>query len=554
MSPVPRARFTPPSAARRKRTRSVEVRPLGGLHTGIPAQDLPPGYTPEARNFEPTPDGLMRPRSGLSKFSTYDFGGPVLGATEVFDIDGNSCAFAPSTASVSFFHPSPQAWSELSYVPGSLSWMSGAPSGLSTDYWKAVSVYDQNTDAVIAVASNNVDPIKFFEVASDTSTFSDFTFVDSIESTARARAVTAVNDRLVFFNTVSSDGTRSPTRVIASARGNPKSFQISDGAYVEDLMEMRGEGTAAVRFKDFLLLFTDYEIWRATPTLDSYAFRFDRVIDSVGCRFPETIVATPSGVIFLGRDREVYVTDGASVLPLGPEGGEGVSRIQRYLQDNVTKIERSWALYNQTDRRYELYVTASETTNGFPTRSLVFDFDSRTWWPQRFPFELSDGLDLSDPSEGDTWDAIDMTWDELAIAWDSFAVVSGERRVNAFTSDGTALRFRSDQTSDAGTEIDARWRSGGLGGGAFRQTHLTEIWTDYETDVASSNVSVFVGNARDSGAFSSGITLSLTTPSGVAFTPTWKTARDPNFEIRVGDGSRPRIANFGVTVKDGSKF
>lgn len=553
MSPVPRSRFVPPASAPRKRTRSVEVRPLGGLHTGVPPQDLRPGYSPALKNFVPDPDGLITPRSGLSAFGTHDFGGPVLGASEVFDDQGASCAFAPSTRSLSFFHPTNGVWSELSYVPGSLSWMQGLPSGLSTDLWDSTSIFDIATNSYIAVASNNVDSLKFFTVDDATTTYSDFTYADSIDSTSAARGVASVNDRLVLFNTLSSTNTKYPTRVMWSARGNPKSFLIDDGAGAEDLMDMKGEGIAAVRFKDFLLLFTNQEIWRATPTLDSYAFRFDRVVDNQGTRFAKTIVATPNGVIFLGRDYEVYVTDGAGVYPLGPEGGEGLSRIQRYIKDNIDDPMRAWALYNQSDKRYELFFPTTASTSGFPDRALFFDLVNRTWWPQEFGAELSSGVDVEDASEGDVIDAVEDAIDDVPTQFDLFAVVTGDRRPNVFTATGSALRFRSDQTSDAGTAIDARWRSGGLGGGAFRQTHLTEVWTDYETDETSS-ASLFVGNARDADAFSSGVTLSFTTPGGVVFTPTWKTSRDPNFEIRIADGSRPKIASFSATLKDGSKF
>src|SRR5690606_1541830 len=127
--------------------------------------------------------------------------------------------------------------------------------------------------------------VKFFRIGpagSSTLTYSDFTFIDSLDSMKKARDVVATNDRLVFVNMERADGARFPTRVFWSARGDPRNYDINSEAGFEDLMEMRGEVQAAVRWRDFLLLFTQHEIWRATPTLDAYAFRFDRIIDSLG--------------------------------------------------------------------------------------------------------------------------------------------------------------------------------------------------------------------------------------------------------------------------------
>lgn len=547
------SKFGQPFKRRRHQAAEISVPVTGGLHTGVAPQDLPEQFSPALQNFVVEKDGYMTQRSGLSKFSGL-FEKPILGGAEAYDVEGNLVGFVASDTSFYTLHPDSQVWSELSYVPGSLSNLSGLPSGVTTDYWNATAIYDAEIDEVICVASNNTNSLKFFTVASETTTYSDFTFPDSLVSLKAAKDVTAINDRLVFFNTlhVNSASTRYPTRVYWSARGLPREYSLSAGAGFEDLVDMKGEGQAAIRYRDFLVLFTDSEIWRATPTYDAYAFRFDRVIDSVGCPFPRTLARTPHGICFMGIDREVYITDGNVISALGPVGGQGASRIQRRLQDELLTPSRSFGLYNETEHRYELYFAAAESTDAWPIRAMFYSFADQTWWEQKFPFSFSYGLDLKDPATLVTWDDISQSWDAITSEWDSFGVTQHTRAVNVFDSTGSSFRFRSEQTNDAGTDIDARWRSRGFRN-QMRKTHLSEVWMDYDTD-ASSTMTLHVGSARSSQEFDSGTAVSLTSQGNPAYVPVWKTDSAPIFEIRMTGAEHVRISSFQASIKDASKF
>lgn len=555
--PTRKARFAPPARIQRRGERTFAIPVLGGVHAGLPAHELPlsAGFSPTVHNFTPDVDGWITPRSGLSKFGTYDFGGAVLGAAEVFDIEGRSCVFAPSSRSLSFLHPQNQTWSALSYVPGTVAsaFTDGAVSGTSTDYFRTISIFEQSGERFIGVTSNGTNAVKFFSTSSTNAIYSDFTWLDSLDSMQKASDVASINDRLVFANLENSNGTRYPTRVLWSSRGDPLDFAIASGAGFEDLMDMRGSIQRILKFRDFLVIFTEYEIWRATPTFDDYAFRFDIIADNVGCPYPNTVVATPLGIVFMEHDREVWITDGVTVAPLGPNGLEGPSRIKTILRDDAVNLERTWATYNYTSNRYELYYVASESSQGFPTRALWLDLHKRSWWPQRFAYELSSGVDFYDVADMVTYDEVEDTYDSVSLEYDGYDVAQKNRRVNVFTSDGSALRFLSTQTNDVGRVIDARWRSAGMKDASARQKHLTEIWTEYETDF-SSTASIFVGSSRDESLFDSGATVSFTTPGGIVFLPTWKTGTSPNFEIRIADGGQPRIASFSATLKDASRF
>lgn len=550
---IQKRRFTPPARPPNVKEREVAVSPLGGFHGGIAAQDLPGVYSPEQRNIEVREEGFVTQRSGLSRYGAFNFGSVALGAAEVFDAAGNLGAVVSSKASPAYLHPTNQAWSGLSYMPGTVaSWSTGDLSGTSQQYFEFETIFSPDLERNITVFSNGTDMVKFFEFGTSAATFSDFTWIDSISSTKAAADIASVNDRLVFFNMTGSAGTNWPTRVMWSARGNPLDYTISGGAGAEDLKDMRGSGQAVVRFRDFLLLFTELEIWRATPTLDDYAFRFDRVVDGVGTPYPRTIAVTPNGVIFLGRDREVYVTDGSTLAALGPVNGDGPSRIQKKLLDEASGLQRAWGLYNQTQHRYELYYPGADSPNGFPSRALFFDFRTKTWWPQRYTHGLSCGVDAVDTAGNITWDDLKDSWNAYTRTWDSFNVVTGNRRVNVFASDASTYRQRSDQTTDDSTAIDVRWRSRGFKTGT-RKVHLKDVWIDYETD-SSSSASLYVGSSRSGSVFTSERALNLSTANDPLFAPVWTTDQHPAFEIRWNDGGQPRIASFSATIQDGSKF
>ena len=547
MTPTRRAKFTPPTSAPHAREREVTFGVAGGFHGGVPSQGVPKGFSPKVQNFVPSGDGFITPRSGLSSSSlTISAGGEpqnhgvVLGGWETYNVGGGRFAVASARTNINLLTSSTLLWSRYSYVAGNQSWHAGAVSINTFGYYKAETIYDAVLNANICVFSNNSNSLKWFNTADilvSALTYSDFTWPDSINSTHAAADMTSVSDRLVFFNTTSSAGVKTPTRVMWSARGNPRSFLVADGAGAEDLMEMRGVGQACIRFKDFVLFFSEFDIWRGTPTFDDYVFRFDRVIDGIGTPYPRTVVTTPKGVIFLGRDQEVYITDGVNVAPLGPMEGAGESRIQAKIRGEMTDGTRCWGVYNQKLNRYELYYSIDDSPGDYPSRGLFYDFNTQTWWPQVFTHGLSVGFEYIDPFVS-------------FIGGDG--ILYDQRTIYTFDSFGTWHRFMSGKTNDSGATIDARWRSPGAKN-ATRKAHLKEVWIDADVDSASS-ASVWIGSARCGSVFTSERQVRLTPANDPTFVPVFTTDNAPSFEIRIADGGRPRIASFSATLQDASKF
>jgi hypothetical protein len=520
--------------------------PTRGVHVGEPPQDLAPGFTPEARNFVHE-GGWMTPRSGLSRYGAFTFGDAVTGGFEAFDLEGKSHLFAMTPSQVGYINEDGASWSTLSYVRGNTLASDDAPSAASNQYWSGTHLYDSAGDRMIAVFTQPMNFPKFTELAPSIATFSDFTFAFSLLS--KAEVVASFNDRFVWSNTQNGEGERFPQRVVWSARNLPTNYTIADGAGFEDLLNMRGRITALVPDGDTLIVFGEEEIWRARPRFDAYVFDFYPVTQALGCPYPQTIARIPGGVIFLARDFEVYLLAGNQLQPLGPTEPGAASRIQPLLRRTLARGERAWAVYNSAQRRYELHYPES-STSGYPERALYFSLDNGSWWPQRFSHELSFGFEGRDTGAGLTWDALDQTWDSLDASWDLAGSGMTQRTKIAFGSAGTAYRQLSTQTTDDGTAIDCRWRSHALNSrDQLRFDQLYEV--NIEADVPSaSSMSVMVSD--DLGAsFVDGFAMALSASSITnAFAPVWVTARAPQFEIRLNDGGKPKIARIQARLRD----
>lgn len=557
---IRRSRFPPPSRPPRQvgRLRQEIFNPTLGFNGSAPAQKLKPGFTPASQNFA-IQNQAIQPRSGLSAFGT-PFEDAVLGGSELFSVEGNWFGFAASRTSFAYRNEITSDWSILAYTRGSTLASDDLPSATSLDYWDTAYIYDQDANTNIAVTTNNLNIPKFFEIGYGTNSYSDFTFVTSVIS--RAAAVAAIDDRLVWFNVVENDK-NFVTRVVWSARGAPADYDADNGAGFEDLFDMKGKGRRVIPEGDGALLFTEQEIWRARPTRDAYAFAFDPVNRELSSPYPRTVASTPFGAIFLGKDLEVYlIGTGSDVQPLGPTRPGEQSRIREHLQDTMTKPERAFGVYNRQDNRYELYFSDVGSSTDYPNRALFYDFEARAWMEQKFSHNLSYGFELAEDSTGesDVWDSQTVTWDSLSQQWDQLdnanLIISPDRNTTLFSSSGTAYRLRSDQTSDDGTLIDARWRSHGMGQNRrddFNFDYLSMVEIEYENDSASTAMLYYSDDLFHSSVDSIEFSLSSSLLS-LAQVPTRLAARSPQFEIRVQNGAKPSFSRFQAWLQDKGRW
>jgi hypothetical protein len=528
--------------------------PVRGLDAGQAPQELSPGFTPESQNWIHV-GGYLQPRSGISRYdNSFTLGDAALYAFEAFDVENRRYAIVASSDTLAILPASGTSWSALSYVAGSSGQTASAVMNIG---WHGDYIYDIARDENIAVLTNDRQLPKFLTLTPSVNTFSDFTWVSSRFS--HARSVTVVDNSLVWFN-VSTSTQQFPQRVEVSVRGEPSNYAQADGAVFEDIMDMRGVGQRAVADGDNVVLFTDQQIWRGRKTGDNYRFSYYCVNRTLGSPYPKTIASTPRGIMFLGGDLEMYLLSGDETIRLGPTYTKGPdqgdhSRIQTYLQRRLMNGSLAWGAYNDRDNAYEMFYTSNETnTNLYPKNRIGLYFDNMSFFESRFSHELSAGCVIQDIEEAVTWDSIPYTWDQFNVPWDTASLGPVARRHAVFSSSGTPYRFRSDQTSDDGTAIQCNWRSHGLNqGDEFRFDQLHEVWIEYASD-SNSSLSLMVSDTVGS-SFIDGYAANLSSSShSVVMCPVHITAQSPVFELRLNDGSVPKISRLQARLRDAGAY
>jgi hypothetical protein len=522
--------------------------PVRGLHQGDAPSDLEAGFSPIAYNFV-IDAGHITPRFGLSSFKggVSQLSGPALGAYRAFDLKGNQFLVAASDRTIALFDPVSDEWRALSAHTSD----ANVPSGTSRQYWRGAHIYDSVTDEAMCVFTNQKDLPKTFQVTGSVATYSDLTDFASLAS--YARAVCAFDNRLVWWN-VGSSTQSQPQRVLWSARGKARNYQLIDGAGFEDLLDISGVGTGIIAEREGVLLFSENEVWRGRRRGDAYVFDFYPIARDLGCPYPNTIVMTPIGTVFLGRDLELYAVQGDAIQAIGPRNMGEASRIRTFLQDNLYEADRSWAAYNPTEQRYELFFTGTDSANGYPTRGLFYSLAERAFFPQRFQHELTMGVDYINPGDPQMWDTEILAWDNIATSWDEQMVAGNGYEINAFTSGGTGARFDSSITNDLGSSFTCEWTSHALNrNDQMRMERLNELWIEYRATSAGNASVEFSGDL----GFDPSDTFDLALPAGSyqrVLVPANIAGAAPHFKILVTDGSTPKIARFQARLLEAGAY
>ena len=539
--PPPRALVNVPLKAPPAPESRIEIiEPTLGFDKSQPAVDLKPGQTPNSENWV-VEDGFLTPRSGLSIFgpSNTSLGGVGLMVFEHQDVNGQRFPVLASPRTVVAFLS--DSWSTLSYVIRGTGQAADAVSGLTTDSYQATSVYEPVLDEHILIFSNGKNIPKVWRPSATTySDLSDFISVESV-----GKVPYAIDDRLCFFNCASSETTFA-TRVRWSERGLTSQFS-TQGAGFQDLMDMRGVGQGVATREFDAVLFSSEEVWLQRPRRDIFAFDFIALNRSLGCPFPKTITRTPLGIIFLSRDLEPYIVRGNQVEPIGPA-------IHQHLRSQIRNPEFAFSLYNSKRQRYEFYFDTTMESER-PAHGLWLDIDRGAWMPiTTHNLEFGAGAEVgADLGSDIIWDNVGDDWDDINTTWDNMVEsATRDKNVMLLSSNGTAYRFRDEQGNDDGSQITATWDSHIMSGqDRTRKQQVYEVWTRVEQNSASS-FSLFV-RGDDNEAFAG---LSIDVPIGETkvFSPVFTVGDSPQVRVSVDNGTRPRIANFSVKLRDAEQF
>lgn len=542
-------RFGAPLNIRVRSTESVLiVEPTLGLSVDQPSVDAPLGSTPQSSNFVMREGGL-EPRPMLSaRGSTPQPMGAVsiLGGWELQSVANVRYPLVSGTTRWSAYGLSgtPNGWSVLSYI--SSNGINSPPTGAASDYWDFTQMYYPLRDETIAIGANGSYQTLYC-TQSNTTVFSTLT------GAPQAKFVATYNNYVLAFN-LKDAGNDLVQRVQWSDRGDPSTWTQGSAGF-EDLLDMRGQGTRIMAQENQVILFSEDEIWRGVERDYPFQFAFQALDRSVGCPYSWTACNTPLGIIFLGKDYQVYL------LPKGGGQAQPIGKgLHRTIRNTIDQPQRAWSVYDHTLSQYQLYY-AIRGGSGTPQRAVYLDIQSGSWAPQSFDpvggaLSLTRGFEIYKSSSATTWgglSAAGLTWANLGQSWAELAGSSEERSVLAGTSSGTLATFDSTATNDMGVAAPCTWRSTGLlGDDPSHQKTVRKFRVDYAGDSSSSLSVRFSPNLGAS--FGNETRMDLPAASGLsqAEADPYYTSRYPLFEVS-SEGQRHRLFRFHVEYRRGGR-
>lgn len=313
---------------------------------------LPPGSAQSMTNYLPL-DGKLVPRSRLSSIHTTTVLPSAYGMAELV------YASSPGVATVWYSSTTLHARIASNGSISKASFVSAGGLGASDletqSSWQYAPVYHATLgENMLVAAGGSYDTLVCLYQQGGTSTGQPV--YSYLTSAPKALSVCAFDNYLIAFNV---EGTGAfLTRVQWCVRGEPSNW-TGEGSGYEDLLEMRGNGTAVRGLSDGrVILFTDQETWYGLRAAYPAQFQFFPLDKSIGCPAPRTIAESTEGLLFLGSDwhlRRLPIGGGASQIV--------VPQVREYLRRMpfVDAVLQTWGVFDPYTRLYHLFV---ETVSG----------------------------------------------------------------------------------------------------------------------------------------------------------------------------------------------
>lgn len=516
-----------------------------GFDASEPPSDLAPGQSPSFENLI-LRDGGMEPRPMLTLRNTnpQPFGAiGISGGMEVTDVTNNKFPLVSGTTRLAWY--SNTSWSVLSYV--SSNGLSSPPAAQPGDYYDfGAQIYWPLRDEMLAVAgTSSYETLVCWQP--NTTVFSNLT------SAPRAKYVTAL-DNFVLAANVRQGNADFVQRVQWSDRGDPSNWTTANSGFA-DLLDMQGAITRIVPHDNAVVVFSDVEIWRGVRADFPNLFSFTPYDRTVGCPYSWTVAQTPLGLMFLGRDYQVYLLPrgGGSPQPIG-------QRLHPTIRNAIDRPERAWAAYDHATHHYQLHY-AVRGGSSFPQRAVWLNIDGGSWAPQTYDatggaLSVQRGFEIGVTSLTSAWDSMAATWDQTLPSWDEMGGASEERVMLVGSSAGTLYYLSSGVTSDNGTVVQSRWRSGALasdGANPERMQNVTRVDVRYASQSPSNLTLRF--SADNGQNFDAGKRVAFGTASieSSARVDLYANAYHPTIEL-LSEGVRGwRVFGFQVTMRQGGR-
>lgn len=521
------------------------VNPDLGFDASQPPSDLVAGQSPSFENLI-LRDGGMEPRPMLTLRNTnpQPFGAVgISGGMEVTDVLDNKFPLVSGTTTLAWY--SNGSWSRLSYV--SSNGISTPPNAQVGDYydWGAQSYWPLRDEMLAVAGTGSYETLVCWQP--NTTVFSNLT------SAPRAKFVAALDNFLIAGNT--REGTADLVqRIRWSDRGDPSNWTTANSGFV-DLLDMRGAITRLMPHDNALMAFSGDEIWRGVRADFPNLFSFTPYDRTVGCPYSWTVAQTPLGLMFLGKDLQVYL------LPRGGGAPQPIGKpLHPAIRNAIDRPDRAWAAYDRATHHYQLnYAVRGGST--FPQRAVWLNIDGGTWAPQSYDasggaLSVQRGFEIGVTSLTSSWDATTPTWDQTLPSWDEMGGASEERVILMGSSAGTLYTLSSGVTSDNGTVVQSRWRSGALapdGANPERMQNVTRVDVRYASQSPSNLTLRFSADNGQNFAGATRVAFGTASIESSARVDCYQNAYHPTIEL-TSQGLRGwRVFGFQLTMRQGGR-
>lgn len=517
------APFGKPSDVQVRSTVSTVIAQPAGAQRGMTPLNQAPGSALSGENYI-VRDGALELRPVISvitgvlgETSVWDSRGPVGGGFELQNILGKRYAMSFHSNQYIYYDETNADWVQGSLGTGG---GGGGMRGNQQTRWDTAQIYLDTVDDNVVVAASDAQQSLFYARPAAQP-------FGTLTNLIGAKRVATFDNYVLAGNIFDTASTLTfPQRIQWSDRGSASSWTGGLSGF-EDLLAARGEIQRIIALENRVIVLFDDEVWQGLPSDFPFTFRFSPIDQSIGCPFPWTASVTPRGVMFMGRDYQMYMLpkEGGGAQPVG-------SAIQSKVRSDITWPDRAFSVYDPNMQQYEMFYCAS--TDSYPRNAAFMDINSGAWSFQSFPVHLTAG----------------------------FAVHERPDRSNAVvpmlaSSQGTMYYLNSSYTQDAlsGTtpSVSAYWEFMPFGGEAPPvQKSVTQVRVDYDGPSASS---LTVRTSPDNGnSFNAGKRIALPATSIVSqgIADVYETSRYPVVRLEQ-ESQRQRIHRVHVTARIGGR-
>jgi len=266
-----------------------------------------------------------------------------------------------------------------------------------------------------------------------------------------------------------------------SRRGYLEQFPDTAISYIPLREDQSDRVVRAIEFDNYLYPFKTSSIWVISRSGTSYVI--DKIVNGTGTVAGASIVECNMkegrALVFLSNHYRIEIMDRLGRL-IAPELSAKVKRTLKSI--NKEYAHRSTA---QSYDGHEYRLSIPTGSSNVPNKVIVFDYLKRNFY-------------------------VDTHYQNMC-SLSTTNLASGRRETIFGTDSGEALKIDEDATTDDGHIIDAKFRTGWMGGSLWKR--LRKIWLDYVLPADKNLLFKVYSNFRETPDLS--IFLPGSTPSGI---------------------------------------